>query len=188
MTQPSKKKKVAVQEQEHQQERLFGLEPIVHANTLLVILGSFPGKASLDAQEYYALKRNNFWPIVGDLLGYADLKEYDYHKKLYVLKKHRVGLWDVYASCCRVGSLDVNISAGEVNDLGLLTQQAPGLRVIAHNGAASAKFKKITSELGVEVMQLPSTSPANASWSYERKYAVWREAFIQAGIIPYSYY
>jgi G:T/U-mismatch repair DNA glycosylase len=33
------------------------------------------------------------------------------------------------------------------------------------------------------VWRLPSTSPANASWSFDRKLAAWREAFVAAGVI-----
>lgn len=163
--------------------KLKGLKPLVYADTRLVILGSFPGQASLDAKEYYAFKRNHFWSIVGDLINCPDLKDSTYQQKKAVLKKHKIGLWDVYASCYRVGSLDVNITHGEPNDLSLLAKKAKDLRLIAHNGATSAKFKKITKQLGVDVIQLPSTSPANASWSYARKLDAWRDVFVRAGVV-----
>ena len=48
---------------------------------------------------------------------------------------------------------------------------------MAHNGAESARSRRITEQLGVAVHTLPSTSPANASWSFERKLAAWRDVF-----------
>jgi G:T/U-mismatch repair DNA glycosylase len=75
------------------------------------------------------------------------------------------------------------IKAAEPNDLAGLVAQLPQLKVIAHNGAESAKSAKITQALGVGVVRLPSSSPANATWSFERKVAAWRAAFAQAGLV-----
>ena len=36
--------------------------------------------------------------------------------------------------------------------------------------------------LGLPVHKLPSTSPANASWSLERKLSAWREILMQYGL------
>ncbi|MEK8032974.1 DNA-deoxyinosine glycosylase [Ideonella sp. DXS29W] len=161
--------------------RLVGLPPVVGPATRLIVLGSFPGAASLKAQQYYAHPRNQFWPIVGRLLG-VDLPSMPYADRLDTVRERGLGLWDVYAACLREGSLDSAIEAPEHNDLAGLLQQAPGLRLIAHNGGESARSMRITQSLGVPVQRLPSTSPANASWSFERKLAAWREVFEAAGI------
>jgi len=160
-----------------------GFAPVIQEDALLVILGSFPGQASLQAGQYYAFARNQFWPIVGTLLGQADLHRFDYEKKQDFLKEHQVALWDVYKACIREGSLDSNISAGEGNDLSALKKLAPGLKVIAHNGKTSARFMKETSLLGVQTMALPSTSPAYASMHFAEKLEKWRAAFVLAGIL-----
>lgn len=157
--------------------------PIIHHDTQLVILGSFPGVASLQAQQYYAYRRNQFWPMVGTLLGAPDLIDYDYDAKLTFMKTNRVGLWDVYKACERQGSLDTNIRKGEANDLSQLLRIAPDLKVIAHNGRASAGFMGNTSTLGVEVLALPSSSPAYASMRFEEKLKNWEKAFILAGLV-----
>jgi hypoxanthine-DNA glycosylase len=85
-----------------------------------------------------------------------------------------VGLWDVYAACERVGSLDANIQNPQPNDLQSLLTRCPKLKLIAHNGAESFKHAKLTQTLGLPVHRLPSSSPANASWSFERKLEAWR--------------
>ncbi|WP_414652280.1 DNA-deoxyinosine glycosylase [Ideonella sp.] len=161
--------------------RLVGLPPVIAPGTRLVVLGSFPGVASLQAQQYYAHPRNQFWPIVGTLLG-IDLVALPYPARLAAIRARGLGLWDVYAACVREGSLDSAIEAAEPNDLGSLRRRAPGLAAIAHNGGESARHMRVTSALGLPVYRLPSTSPANASWSLERKLAAWREAFQSAGL------
>jgi G:T/U-mismatch repair DNA glycosylase len=63
-----------------------------------------------------------------------------------------------------------------------LRQRAPDLRAIAHNGGESARAMRHTQALGVAVIRLPSSSPAHASWNFERKLAAWREAFAAHGL------
>jgi len=155
---------------------LEGLAPVIAADTRLVVLGSFPGVASLAAQQYYGHPRNAFWRLLSRLWG-EDLVALPYDARLDALRRHRVGLWDVYRACEREGSLDSAIRAPVPNELGRLTAFAPGLRAVAHNGAESARSRRATAGLGVDVHALPSTSPANAAWSFERKLAAWREVF-----------
>ena len=88
----------------------------------------------------------------------------------------------MYAACRREGSLDSAIEDAEANDLAGLVARLPSLRAIAHNGGESARAMRLTSTLGIAVQRLPSTSPANASWSFERKLAAWRAVFNAAGI------
>jgi len=146
------------------------------------VLGSFPGVASLKAQQYYGHPRNHFWPILSTLWG-VDLLGMPYEARLQQVRDRGLGIWDVYASCRREGSLDSAIEAAQLNDLPRLKALAPDLRVIAHNGGESARHMKITQSLGLPVIKLPSTSPANASWSFERKLAAWRTAFEQAELL-----
>ena len=160
---------------------LCGLPPVIDARTRLVVLGSFPGVASLEAGQYYAHPRNQFWPLLSALWGVA-LRELPYAERLEVMRHHHLGLWDVYASCRREGSLDSAIEDARLNDLACLRSLAPGLAGVAHNGGESARSRRVTEALGVDVMRLPSTSPANASWSFDRKLAAWRAAFEAHGV------
>ena len=155
---------------------LQGLPPVIGASTRLVVLGSFPGVASLQAQQYYAHPRNHFWPILSALWN-TDLKALPYAERLQQMLARGLGLWDVYASCEREGSLDSAIRQPEFNDLAGLTRLAPRLQAVAHNGGESARAMRHTLGLGLAVRRLPSTSPANASWSFDRKLAAWRLAF-----------
>ena len=163
---------------------LEGLAPVVDAHTRLIVLGSFPGVASLQAQQYYGHPRNHFWPILWALWGIDphEVARAPYAARLAEARRRGLGLWDVYASCRREGSLDSAIEQAQMNDLASLRRLAPGLRAIVHNGGESARAMVHTRALGVAVQRLPSTSPANASWSFERKLAAWRAAFEAHGM------
>src|SRR5471032_1286260 len=129
---------------------LEGLAPVLDADTRLVVLGSFPGVASLAAQQYYGHPRNALWKLLSALWS-EDLVALDYPRRLVALRRHRVGLWDVYRSCEREGSLDSAIRVPVPNDLAQLRQLAPQLQAVAHNGGESARSRDITGQLGVAV-------------------------------------
>lgn len=160
---------------------LTGLPPVVTLDTRLVVLGSFPGEASLATQQYYGHPRNHFWPILSALWK-EDLVSLDYPARLDVLARRHIGLWDVYATCRREGSLDSAIRDAVPNDLSRLTALAPSLAAVVHNGGESARSRRLAEALGVAVYRLPSTSPANASWSFDRKVAAWRDVFAAHGL------
>lgn len=162
-------------------ERLVGLPPVISRQARLVVLGSFPGAASLAAQQYYAHPRNQFWPLLSALWG-TDLVAMAYRQRLAELHRHGLGLWDIYASCLREGSLDQAIEEAEFSDLASLRRRAPGLRLVAHNGGEAARAMRRIAALGLPVRRLPSSSPANAGWSFERKLQAWRAVFQEAGL------
>jgi hypoxanthine-DNA glycosylase len=163
---------------------LTGLAPIVSGNTALLILGSFPGARSIAQQQYYAHPQNHFWRILQALWPRNPLPvgEDSYQKRSKWLLERGLGVWDVYASCEREGSLDSAIRDPVVNDIASL--HLPALAAIAHNGGESFRHARHTRTLGVPVYRLPSSSPANASWSFERKVEAWREVFERYLVIP----
>lgn len=161
--------------------RLQGLAPLWSTQTRLLILGSFPSVTSLREQRYYAHPHNQFWKILGALWG-LPLPDMPYPKKVETLLSRGLGVWDVYAHCERRGSLDSAIQQAELNDLPDLRQRCPALEAIAHNGGESYRHARHTRALGLPVYRLPSTSPAHASWTFERKLAAWRSVLGQHGL------
>jgi len=162
---------------------LQGLAPIVSPNTRVLILGSFPGVRSLQLQQYYAHPQNQFWKLL-QAIWPASPRETSldsYEKRSKWLLEHGLGVWDVYASCEREGSLDTAIRHAVPNDIAAL--HLPQLAAIAHNGGETFKHARHTRTLGLPVYQLPSTSPANASWTFERKLAAWREVMERHGLV-----
>lgn len=161
---------------------LRGLPPVAGPNTRLLVLGSFPSEASLRAQQYYAHPRNQFWPLLSALFG-VDLGAMPYARRLEEVQARGLGIWDVYAACEREGSLDASIRHARPNELGALVARLPLLQGIAHNGGESARSLARTRGLAAHCWRLPSSSPANASWSFERKLAAWREVFAACGLV-----
>jgi len=164
--------------------RLQGLAPLVTTHTRMLVLGSFPGVTSLARQQYYAHPQNAFWRVLQALWPASPMPTADqYQQRVDWMLDKGLGLWDVYASCERDGSLDTAIREPQVNDLAGLLRACTELRVVAHNGGESFRHARVTRALGLPVHRLPSTSPANASWSFERKLAAWKELVTLAGLL-----
>ena len=164
---------------------LQGLAPVVGPRTVLLILGSFPGVRSLQLQQYYAHPQNQFWKILQALWPQHRLptaaEPGGYAARCSWLLDRGLGLWDVYARCTRSGSLDSAIRDAVPNDIAAL--RLPRLAAIAHNGGESFRHARHTAALGVPVHRLPSTSPANASWSFTRKLDAWRGVVAEQGLL-----
>jgi hypoxanthine-DNA glycosylase len=153
---------------------LNGLAPVLDKQTAVLILGSFPGEASLNAKQYYAHPRNQFWRLLSAVLD-EDLASLPYETRLSRLLAYRIGLWDVIAACERQGSLDSAIRKAQANDFAQLKQLCPQLKRVCFNGKTSGKFEPCFAEAGFETLVLPSSSPANMQLSFEQKLAVWRD-------------
>jgi hypoxanthine-DNA glycosylase len=157
-------------------ERKRSFPPVVDQNTRLLILGSLPGEASLAAGQYYANPRNAFWRLLETVLDEA-LVELPYADRLATLQRRGVGLWDVVAEAERRGSLDAAILDPRANDLLALIETLPTLRAVAFNGGAAAKLGSRllapTADI-IELVTLPSSSPAHAARSFAEKADAWR--------------
>jgi len=172
--------------------RLYGLPPIADSRTRLLVLGSFPSATSLARQQYYAHPQNQFWKILQAIWPCSQgmTCANSYEKRSNWLLERGLGVWDVYASCERQGSLDAAIRKPQVNDFARLLTLCPQLRAIAHNGGESFRHARLVKAClspamaaCLAVYQLPSTSPANASWSFERKLEAWRAVVAAAGLL-----
>lgn len=155
-------------------------EPVVGLHPRIIILGSMPGVASLQAVQYYAHPRNLFWPIMGNLFGFDHAVEYS--QRVEQIRQLPVVLWDSLKSCYRPGSLDSRIASQTAipNDIPQLVSRYPGIRAIIFNGATSEKFFKQLilpewSHPELALLRMPSTSPANAGMTFEQKLEAWSE-------------
>lgn len=153
----------------------MGLPPIARPDARLFILGSLPGDASLAARRYYAHPQNQFWRLLGGVIG-EDLQSLDYARRLGRLAQHRIGLWDVVASASRRGSLDQAIRMANHNRIEQLLHDYPELKAIAFNGCkAAALGRKLLGEPeGMALIDLPSSSPANTR-PFAEKAAAWAQ-------------
>jgi len=158
------------------------LQPIsnVHAKTL--ILGSFPGVASLKAQQYYRHPRNTFWPICAAALNFGLDVHYD--DRCAQLVQNNIAVWDVLSSCKRQGSLDSAIETTTIrcNDFARFFQTHPKIQRVLFNGGVARRFfdrfalPNLPKSLALQLLTMPSTSPAFAAMRIEQKRAVWHFA------------
>ena len=161
---------------------LQGFPPLARADARILILGSMPGEASLQAGTYYAHPRNAFWPIMGVACGATP--DLPYAERVARLQAAGIALWDVVGRCRRQGSLDAAIEAGsvEVNDFFAFFQVHRSIGQIFFNGAAARDLfqrhvRPLRTGLPELPMQgLPSTSPANAACLPAEKTAIWLAA------------
>jgi hypoxanthine-DNA glycosylase len=134
--------------------------PVVDARTRLIVLGSLPGEESLARGRYYANPRNQFWALMSGVVD-IDLVPLDYDGRLQTLLGARIGLWDTVASAKREGSLDGAIRDHSANALPDLAARLPELRAFAFNGGKSAAVgRKALDDTALQLIQLPSSSPA----------------------------
>jgi len=160
---------------------VHSFEPVVGRNPRILILGSMPGVISLQAVQYYANPRNAFWAIIADMFG-IDL-DGSYQSRVRQVSQLPLILWDTLKACHREGSLDSKILKQQIeaNNIADLVEQNAQLRVVAFNGATSEKYfnqlekPRLPANHGLELIRLPSTSPANAAMSFEQKLAAWRK-------------
>lgn len=154
-----------------------GFAPVAGFDARILILGSMPGAASLEAVQYYAFPRNAFWRIMGDL--FAAGPELDYQARLNKLIDHHIALWDVIDACHRPGSLDADISNDGLvtNDFIGFFEKHPQITHVYFNGQKAAGLfnKKVMPKLtgNYEYGTLPSSSPAYAAKNYAAKLAAW---------------
>ncbi len=157
--------------------RLSGFAPVVAGQPHSLILGSMPGVASLEVQQYYGHTRNAFWPIVSELLGFD--VGLPYEQRLQALTDYGYALWDVLGHCQRPGSLDADIRDAEANDFTGLLADYPSIKRVFFNGGAAARLwqKQVvpTLTIALETTQLPSTSPAYAAMKLGEKQQRWRQ-------------
>jgi hypoxanthine-DNA glycosylase len=149
------------------------LPPIARPDARLFVLGSLPGDASLAAQRYYAHPTNQFWRLLGHVIG-EDLQALSYEYRLYRLAERQIGLWDVIASASRPGSLDQAIRSAEHNRIAHLLHDFD-VRAIAFNGATAAGIgRKLIGEPpgSMTLIDLPSSSAANTR-PFAEKAAAW---------------
>ena len=148
--------------------------PVTRPDTRLLVLGSLPGAVSLARQRYYAHPQNQFWRLIGAAIE-RDLVPLSYEARLEALLDARVGLWDTVAAATRKGSLDADIRLHEASDLAALAGTLPDLKAIAFNGGTSARIgrKQLGDAAGLFLVDLPSSSPAYASLSFEKKRDAW---------------
>ncbi|MGB2271911.1 MAG: DNA-deoxyinosine glycosylase [Pseudomonadales bacterium] len=167
---------------------IHGFPPVVNEGATRLILGSMPGQRSLQEDRYYAHPQNAFWRIIFAIFdGVGNDKRHidnNYAHGLKLLKSADIGLWDVLQTCTREGSLDADIIETSViaNNFSKLLAEYPTIQKIYFNGAkAQQLYERYVlpalddQKKDITMIKLPSTSPAYAAMSFEKKLRLWRQ-------------
>lgn len=149
------------------------IPPIYDENSKILILGSFPSVKSRDQQFFYGHPQNRFWKVLAAVFDCPVPQNVDEKKEL--LLRNKIALWDVINSCEITGSADSSIKDAVPNDLGEIFSVAD-IKQIYVNGKTAEKYynKYMKERYGREAVCMPSTSPANASWTLDRLVGAWR--------------
>lgn len=168
-----KQKKKEYRHLEHE----FG--PLYDANSRVLILGSFPSVKSREQQFYYGHPQNRFWKIMARVLGQGDQIPVSIEEKKKLMHGGHIALWDVIESCDIIGSSDSSIRNAKVNDLSMILPETKICRIYVNGSTAYRIFEKYMRAqiegTGLKAIRLPSTSPANAAWSFDRLLGEWKQ-------------
>jgi hypoxanthine-DNA glycosylase len=152
---------------------LRSFTPIVDARSRVLVLGTMPGPEALRRREYYGFAGNHFWRIMIDLL--APGQALSYAARIELLRRNRIAVWDVLASCERDGAADSAIRNAVPTDIPGLIARHPRIHTIFLNGTTAARlFARFHgATVALPTVRLPSTSPANAAIPYSHKLEQW---------------
>lgn len=147
--------------------------PIYDGNSRILILGSFPSVKSREQLFFYGHPQNRFWRVTAAVYG-SEAPGTILEKKEFLLS-HGIALWDVIASCEITGSSDSSIKNVAVNDLSPIFAASDIKRIFVNGQTAKRFYDRYTKPLvGREAAVLPSTSPANAAWTFDKLVTAWQ--------------
>ena len=148
-------------------------EPIFDKNSEILVLGSFPSVKSRENNFYYAHPQNRFWNVVASVYSCPVPKTVEEKKNM--LLSNKIAVWDVIKSCEITGSADNTIKSVIPNDLSEILSVADIKKIYANGKTAQSLYNKyIKKNTGVDIISLPSTSPANAAYSLEKFIKEWK--------------
>ena len=148
-------------------------EPVFNKDSRILILGSFPSVMSRENNFYYGHPQNRFWKVLAEIFE-SEVPKTIEEKKAFLLE-HHIALWDVIESCTIIGSSDSSIKDVVINDFSMLLENSKIEKIFVNGGKAYELYHKYAEKkIGMSVIKLPSTSPANAAWNLERLCGAWK--------------
>lgn len=146
--------------------------PLYDENSEILILGSFPSVKSQENKFFYGHPQNRFWPMIAEIFG--EVRPQTREEKIALALRNHMAVWDVIESCDIVGSSDSSIKNAVPNDLSEILEKTRISRIIINGRTAEKFYRKYKAKaVDIPAVCLPSTSPANAAWSFERLKEAW---------------
>lgn len=149
-------------------KEIHNIDPVYNGESKILILGSFPSVKSREGMFFYNHPQNRFWKVLSTILG-CPLPTTVEEKKIFLIN-NKIAVWDVIQSCSITNSSDSSIKNIKTNDISAITDIADIKRIFANGGKAYTVYKKY---IGDDITLLPSTSPANAAYSFDKLVCEW---------------
>jgi len=147
------------------------IDPVFNEHSKILILGSFPSVKSREQKFFYGHPQNRFWKVIATITKECIPNSIEEKKEL--LLKHNIAVWDVIKCCDIVGSSDSSIENVRINDFNIIFNNANIRKIYANGDKAYSLFKKYYSK-DIKIIKLPSTSPANAQYSFDKLVEMWK--------------
>jgi len=155
---------------------LHGFPPIIDKDVNVLVLGSFPSPVSLNVEEYYGNKGNDFWKVLEKVIG-ENLHDEPFDVKRRKLLTHHIGLWDVFAEAEREGSADSNFNSVIYNDFATLFDEYPNIKIVLITGNKAYDSYDVLRIKDKPYFRIPSTSGINRRISVDGKATLILEIF-----------
>lgn len=148
-------------------------QPIYNEQSKILILGSLPSVKSREQGFYYGHPRNRFWKVMSGILQCKEPVTIE--EKREMLLEHCVAVWDVIDNCDIKGSSDSSIRNVVPTDVQRILAASDIEQIFANGKTAGQLYRKwLEPVTNREIIELPSTSPANAAFSTEKLMEVWK--------------
>ncbi|MCR4735601.1 MAG: DNA-deoxyinosine glycosylase [Treponema sp.] len=155
------------------------ISPTFDSNSRILILGSFPSVKSRESGYFYGHPQNRFWKVLAAIFDEENSLPTSIEEKENFLLTHHIAVWDVIASCDITGSSDASIKNVLPNDLSVILEAAQIQKIFTNGKKADSLYKKyLLEKTGREAICLPSTSPANAAWTFEKLCKSWNKILL----------
>ena len=149
------------------------IAPVFDERSKILILGSFPSVKSREQAFFYGHPQNRFWKVLSGVLN-KELPLTTDEKREFLLKNH-IAVWDVIGECDIKGSSDASIKNAKPNDLSVILDNSSVTKIFVNGKTAEKYYRQyIEKSLGIKAITLPSTSPANATFTLEKLIEAWR--------------
>lgn len=151
-------------------------EPIYNKESKILILGSIPSVKSRENDFYYGHPKNRFWNLIAKI--YNEKTPTKIYEKEKLILKNSLAIYDVIKSCDIQGSSDSSIKNVEINDINSIIQSSNIKKIIFNGNKAYELYQKYEKNKFKNIVCLPSTSPANARFSFEKLYDIWSQELV----------
>lgn len=153
---------------------VHNIEPLYNGESKVLILGSFPSVKSREEEFFYAHPQNRFWKVIAAVFG--EKVPCSIEEKKALILNHNLAVYDVIYSCEITGSSDSSVKNVVPSDLKPIIDNSKITKIFVNGRTAEKYYKKYQlKSTGIECVVLPSTSPANASYSLERLISEWQK-------------